>query len=36
MREVELLVRKSTLMDMQLWIEQQLLEIERELGKVNQ
>ncbi len=34
MREVELLVRKSTLMDMQLWIEQQLLEIERELGKV--
>ena len=33
MKEVELLIRKATLLDMQLWLEEQLLEVEQELAQ---
>lgn len=33
MKEVELLIRKTTLLDMQLWLEEQLLEVEQELAQ---
>ena len=35
MEKVELLIRKNTLKDMELWLSGQLLEVETELAKLS-
>ena len=35
MTELELLVRKNTLKDMEIWLQQQYIEIEKELRRLN-